>query len=278
MAVSKKVELFLPDGDPTGCLICNVANWDGKIFRIPKTLLHKYADRPELQYTGLYFLIGGDEEIKVYIGEAEKLYRRLMQHMDEDFWSECLIIIKKEDAINKAHAKYLENFFHKLAKEVGRCKVVNGCVPTKSSISEADEAVIDDFGWTIRDVISAIGYRFLVPLIDSSAQTAIQFEITPTKSRPNVSAKGMLTNEGFVIMKGSRSAEQFSTASSKSLKVNWEELRNQGVVKNSVFVKNYLASSPSTAAAMVLGRNANGLTEWKTQDHKCLKEYLEDRQ
>lgn len=55
MTEAKKIELFLPNGDPTGCLMCDVANWDGKIFRLPKNLMTNYLDRPELQYTGIYF-------------------------------------------------------------------------------------------------------------------------------------------------------------------------------------------------------------------------------
>ena len=35
----------------------------------------------------------------------------------------------------------------------------------------------------------------------------------------------------------------------------------------------YIFSSPSTAAVMVMGRNANGLSEWKLKDGKTLKEF-----
>ncbi len=277
MSIAKKMELFLPDGNPTGCIICSVANWDCKIFRIPKSLLIDYSDRPELRYTGIYFLIGGQENPQLYIGEAENLYSRLSQHLNEDFWNECLVVTKMENNINKAHAKYLENHFYQLAKEVGRCKIVNSCIPTKSSISEADEAIMEDFSQKIIDTISVMGYRFLVPLVDTAISDMVdQFKILPTKARPDIQAKAISTNEGFVILKGSTSAQQFSAASSKSLKAKWEELHNHGVIKNNTFAKDYLASSPSMAAAMVLGRNANGLTEWKTQDGKRLKDFLKN--
>jgi hypothetical protein len=39
------------------------------------------------------------------------------------------------------------------------------------------------------------------------------------------------------------------------------------------FSDDYIFSSPSTAAAMVMGRNANGMTEWKNSDGKTLKEF-----
>lgn len=275
MTEAKKIELFLPNGDPTGCLMCDVANWDGKIFRLPKNLMTNYLDRPELQYTGIYFLIGGQDELKkLYIGEAENLSHRLVQHINKDFWSECLVITKKENAMNKAHAKFLENYFYQLTKRIGRCIIVNGNTPTKSSISEADEAILNDFSQKVADTIGVIGYRFLTPLIDVTKNTAEQFEITSKRLRPHVEAKGMITNEGFVVMKGSTSMSQFKPASSDSLRIKWEKLRSEGIIKNNTFVRDYLASSPSTAAAMVLGRNANGLTEWKTKNGKPLKKYL----
>ena len=39
------------------------------------------------------------------------------------------------------------------------------------------------------------------------------------------------------------------------------------------FSDDYIFSSPSTAAVIVMGRNANGLTEWKNKDGKTLKEF-----
>jgi len=38
------------------------------------------------------------------------------------------------------------------------------------------------------------------------------------------------------------------------------------------FSDDFIFSSPSTAAVIVMGRNANGLTEWKTKIGKTLKD------
>jgi hypothetical protein len=40
-----------------------------------------------------------------------------------------------------------------------------------------------------------------------------------------------------------------------------------------LFSDDHIFSSPSTAAVMIMGRNANGLTEWKSKDGKTLKEF-----
>lgn len=47
----------------------------------------------------------------------------------------------------------------------------------------------------------------------------------------------------------------------------------QLVEDNYVFTEDYIFSSPTTAAVIVMGRNANGLVEWKLADGKTLKEY-----
>ena len=39
------------------------------------------------------------------------------------------------------------------------------------------------------------------------------------------------------------------------------------------FPEDYIFSSPSTAASIILGRNANGLTEWKLKNGMTLKEF-----
>lgn len=44
-----------------------------------------------------------------------------------------------------------------------------------------------------------------------------------------------------------------------------------------VFSRDYLFSSPSTAAMVVMGRSANGLQEWKTADGRNLKDIEQER-
>lgn len=50
-------------------------------------------------------------------------------------------------------------------------------------------------------------------------------------------------------------------------------LAMQGVLYQ--FSQDYSFSSPSTAAAVVLGRSANGRVEWKAADGRTLKEIQE---
>ena len=52
-----------------------------------------------------------------------------------------------------------------------------------------------------------------------------------------------------------------------------EKLRNE-ITKNNVVTKDYVFSSASTAANFVTGSSTNGMTRWKTESGKSIKEVL----
>jgi len=56
-----------------------------------------------------------------------------------------------------------------------------------------------------------------------------------------------------------------------------ENLISQGILKvendSLIFTEDTIFNSPSTAASVVMGRNANGLIEWKTIKGQKLKDY-----
>ncbi len=130
---------------------------------------------------------------------------------------------------------------------------------------------MDEFAYYIKMITNTLGYKAFEKLVENEFQTDYNYFIKSV----GLNAEGKFTNEGFVVIKGSQSSITFKKASSKSLKRKWEFLREANIVNSDgVFIKDYLFSSPSTAAAMILGRNANGLIEWKNQNKKTLKEVL----
>lgn len=268
----KTIELFLLDGNPNDRIICNISNWDGIGIKIPKTKLKESKNRNELKNTGLYLLFNKNEnDGSVYIGEAENVFDRLLQHLSEDTWNEALIFVKKDNNLNKAHVKFLENYFYRLAVETDRYVVKNSTVPTKSSISESDVATMEEFAYYIKMITNTLGYKAFEKLVENETQEGNKYFINSI----GLNAVGRMTNEGFVVIKGSISNNNFKKASAESLKRKWEYLREENIVdENGIFTKDYLFSSPSLAAAMILGRNANGLTEWKNKQNKTLKEVL----
>lgn len=269
----RKITLYLIDGDPNGRIMCELSNWSGKAYKIPRNLIKKSEDREDLNNTGVYLLIGKNEldENIVYIGEAENIKQRLIQHLGtKDFWNETIVFISKDNNLNKAHIKYLESRLYELAKEAERYSIENSTKPTKSNISEPDQAEMEEFIDNLMLLVNTLGHKIFDAIISkNSIEDDIIFQIT----NKGLLATGKPTNEGFVVFKDS--------TISKSISVNtsYETLRNK-LVNNGYIVedansakltKDYIFSSPSAAACIVLGVSTNGLTAWKCKG-KTLKE------
>ncbi len=164
----KTIKLFLMDADPEGRMICELSNWTGKAYRIPRGKVKDCANRPELKSTAVYILFGRSEsssgKSRAYIGEAENVYSRLVQHVSEkEFWNEAVVFISKDENLNKAHIKYLESRLYDLATTAGRFQIENGNTPTKSSISETDQAEMEEFIEYVRNHIKTMNFKVFEP-------------------------------------------------------------------------------------------------------------------
>jgi len=271
MNTGKSISLFLMDGTSDGVVACELFNWTGKGFRIPRSRLKDLGQRPDLKKAGVYFLVGKDEDDAevVYIGEAEDVYKRLLQHQDKDFWSEALAFVSKDDNLNKAHIKYLEFSLHQYAAKVSRCKLFNNNTPNCPAISEPDKAAISEFADNLQLLIGTMGFKFFQKLTKSKVTKNEKYMISAARG---AKANAVLTSEGIVVLKDSQvaSSEVPSTPSPVIRKRKY--LVDAGVVKDSKFTKDHLFSSPSMAAAVIMGRSANGLIEWKKEDGTTMKD------
>ena len=269
------ITMILRNGMPTGIVQCNLDEWIGVSYKIPRNRLNESKELKNIENTGVYILFGVDEETgenRAYIGEAENIYKRLLQHnKTKDFWNDCLVFVSQNNSLNKAHIKFIENMLYTKAKEVERFIIDNDTEPTKSSLDGADEIRAVKFYEKIVLLTSVYGYRIFDKIL---TQQEVKEEEIYYINSIGLKASGAQSEEGFIVFKGSQSSEEFKKASSQSLRNKWNELRNQKIVDQGVFLKDIIISSPSTAAAMVLGRNSNGLTQWKNRDGKTLKENM----
>ncbi len=264
----KTINLFLVDGNSNGTIICNIKNWDANCLKIPRTKIYNCLNRSELQMAGIYFLFNiNDDKNSIYIGEAENVYERLTQHLAKKEFYECITFTSID--LNKALVKYLESSLYNEAELANRYVIENKNVPTKSKISEYDEAAMREFIDYVKMATNILGHKVFEKIIKQrEADINKLFYINSI----GVRAMGMPTEEGFVVFKGSKCFDHFREASSDSLRNRWVKLKEDNIIdKYDYFTEDVLFTSPSLAAAMVLCRNANGLTEWKDANKKSLK-------
>lgn len=278
MKFGKTIKIFLIDGDPNGRMSCELSNWSGKGYKIPRIKIKDCTDREDLTSTGVYLLFGKDEDgkDKVYIGEAESILKRLNQQLTQkEFWNEAIVFISKDENLNKAHIKYLENRLHEIAILTNRYKVDNSIVPTQSSISESDKAEMEEFIENVKMLVNTLGHKVFEEKRESkSKQKQATFFI---KAARGADGQGEPTSDGFVVLKGSKAAASIVNSMTSNFISLRQKLIDENVLINQgdyfEFSEDYIFSSPSTAAVIVMGRNANGLTEWKNKEGKTLKDF-----
>lgn len=277
MIFGKTIKIFLIDGDPNGRMSCELSNWSGKAYKIPRIKIKDCTDRDDLTSTGVYLLFGKDDDGKdqVYIGEAESILKRLNQQLtSKDFWNEAIIFISKDENLNKAHIKYLENRLHEIAKSANRYKVDNSIIPTQSSISESDRAEMEEFIEYIKMLVNTLGHKVFDEKREFKPKQ--KQEIFFIKAARGADGQGEPTSDGFVVFKNSKAASTIVNSMTPNFITYRQKLIDEGVLVNKgeyyEFSDDFIFSSPSTAAVIVMGRNANGLTEWKTKTGKTLKD------
>lgn len=280
MKFGKTIKIFLLDGDPNGRLTCELSNWTGKAYKIPRNRVKDSTDRDDLSSTGVYLLFGKDEEANdlVYIGEGEEILKRIMQHLPQkDFWHETIVFVSKDENLNKAHIKYLENRLYDLAKAANRYKILNTVTPTRSAISEADQAEMEEYLQNIKLLVNTLGHKVLEEKREAQPKQAVPSNSFFIKAARGADAQGRPTSDGFVVFKGSKASLDTVPSITPSFLVLRQKLIDQGVMKDAgdvlEFTDDYVFSSPSTAAVMVTGRNANGLLEWKMDNGTALRDF-----
>ena len=284
MSTPFSLRIFVADGDPDGLRIVEKSNWIGKALVFPRALLPQVKARPELAQTGVYLLLGprpDGEGDMLYVGEGDPIRPRLERHYAEkDFWTRAIgFTTTTAGQLNKAHVQFLESRLIALARAAKRMPLDNANQPTEPSLSEADRADMEVFLGHMLGMLPVLGVHAFEQAPKAPAAKAAPVLTCKGKG---VQATGYEASQGFVVRAGSQAVAD--TVPSMALHVRGMYDLRQELIGNGVlglqgglyqFTQDYSFSSPSTAAAVVLGRSANGRIEWKAADGRTLKELQE---
>jgi hypothetical protein len=291
MVIGKSIRVYLADSTVAGVRYAELVNWTGQAIACPRNRLGELSSWPEASKPGIYFLFEarlGDSKPLAYIGESENVADRLTNHdRKKDFWNEVVLFSSKDENLTKAHVKYLESTLAALAKQADRYELENGNTPPESSLPRADRDAMAEFIENIRMVLGTLGYPILEPLLKpvrvlKEASSDVQEEVSKGKSpielsfRVNdITAYGAVTDEGFVIKKGSLVARlNTDSAGIKVVKLK-EQLQAEGRLIGAGdhlrLTEDLLVSSSSYAAVIVAGTSRSGPQSWIAADGRTLK-------
>ena len=279
MAYGKSIELFLVNGTADSLIIAELSNWNGKAIKIPRIEVSS-CDREDITQAGVYFLFCKEDDgsDSVYIGEAENVKERLVQHLrdyqsekEKYYWSTAVVFIGRD--LNKALIRYLENRFVEIARASKRYLVLTKNTYRNTVMKESQVAVMEEFLDNVKILINALGYKVLEPFAQmNSSTTSVDDELLYITSG-SVNATGKVTAEGFVVFAGATVNEKMSLKSlSPGMLKQRQKLFDSSKVENLITTEDILFSSSSAAADFILGYNVSGPKTWKTKDGKSLKE------
>ena len=291
---SKNINIFLMDGEVIGKIKCTLSNWTGVIYKIPRIQLGDLKSRDEMKQSGIYFLFGRDEDKQkdvTYIGQAttrkngEGVLLRIQEHTRDthaDYFNDVIILTTQNNSFGPTEISYLENKFTQLAKEAGRYIVKNGNDPNPGNVTEEKESELDEIVENTLMIIGTLGYRVFIPMTKKVSQdltdnhsTYLYLKRKTKKSNKVIEATYERTTEGFVVLEGSQVEIKDSPYLPASLKEMRQNLIASRIIQDGVLKEKQLFSSPSYAAAFLLGMQTNGRTDWKDQDGRTLKELEE---
>ena len=280
----KKIEFFLVNGTADSIITAELSNWNGKAIKIPRIEVPT-CKRDDICGAGVYFLFCKEDDgsDSVYIGEAENIKERLVQHIRDNqadkekyYWNTTVLFTGSD--LNKALIRYLENRLVEIARNSKRYAVLTKNTYKNTVIKESQVAAMEEFIENIKILINALGYKVLEPIVvkpvsGSSSDVSEEYSL----SIGTATATGVVTSEGFVVYKGA----VINSTPARSISPGALNLRNQliaeGKVKNWNTTEDILFSSSSLAAGFVLGYSASGPKNWRTKDGTTLKEIEENK-
>ena len=280
-----------------GRVKCGLANWTGLAYKIPRDYFAQSDSIKETKNNGIYFMIGVDEESDqpaVYVGQARQrsngqglLGRIIEPHNSITYWKEAILLTTRDDYFGPTELCYLEHKLYKIAKEAKRYLVTNGNTPSIGNPTEEKQCELDEFIEYAKLVISAIGYKFLIPIVPEMIKRKMSVQDVGVKEQqesdgigPHIfkmsyngaNATAALTDDGVVLLQGSSINEAMTNTCPETVKKNRELYADK--IIDGVLQEDVLFKSPSGAATFVAGAHVNGKTYWQSENGKTIGELI----
>ena len=277
-ALGFSVRIFVPSGQPEGLRMIEKSNWTGQGLVFPRSLFAEVRGREELRRTGVYILWGpgkSEQLPRAYVGEGDVLLPRLDSHArSKDFWTHAVAFTSKDQSLNNAYVQHLEARLVQLAAEAKRCELDNANVPQQPSLSDADMADAELYLADLLLCLPVVGVSFF-----EKPRAPVEKMHDLFLNAKGIQARGYEEAGGFVVCADSQAVKAEVASIHPYLSALRKALLNQGILEDTGsayrLVQDYIFSSPSTAAGVLLGRNSNGRTEWKDAQGRALKEIQE---
>ncbi len=205
------IEIFLPTGNPKGIKKARVTR--DKIEVIQCSKKDFLETEGLLDFLGIYILVDSPESSNptVYIGKG-RVQERIKSHKDsKDFWNTIFAVqLKTEHGFNDSQLSFMEHYFINKAKETERCNAEeNKQTPKKPNLDDSILCDIYHYLDVCQTLLATLGLKIFQSLAktdisnntDKNKTENVIFYLTNPKK--HIEAKGIYTEEGFILLKHS---------------------------------------------------------------------------
>ncbi|KQB86254.1 GIY-YIG nuclease family protein [Corynebacterium lowii] len=284
MEKPKTIQLFLMDGTVQGRMKATLRNWTGITYFLPRITLEKSRTREDLKQSGVYFLLGRDDDDRpiVYVGQARGrkndngVLGRIREHerdVKKGYWTLAIALVAADDSLGPTEISYLESRFHRWISAARRYTLMNANEPPAGGVPEEKKAELDEFMEYSRVVIGAMGYKMFEPVDDSKTVRGGEAGEDLILRMRGADARGRKTSDGFVVLAGSRvvAEEKFTRSAPANAKKNRVKYRGS-IGPDMMLTEDVLFSTPSAAASFVAGASLSGPDSWRDGRGVSLKD------
>lgn len=279
--MGRLIRTFLVNDQTDGLKTLEISNMTIKATVFPRPLLKDFLERDEAKRPGVYMLYGNPidsgGEPMLYIGEGDPVSERVKSHgANKDFWTEAFVFTSKDEYLTKTQIKYLESKLIDMAKDANRVTLDNINLSSAPTISEVDEAEVQQFLDAIQLLVRVLNLPFFTPLSYRS-QPPRENEIIYEYSVKGHLGRMVIRDGKYVVLAGSTAAKGFRSSASQGIMQYRTSLERDGALVDGeregelVAVRDIPCDSASRAAVIICGGSAAGPIKWKYQG-KTLKE------
>ena len=278
--MTKVFQILVPDNTLVSRII-SCENQVTELFVIDRADKKFVAEHSaELNKPALYILVNRDKR-QLYVGETDDSIKRLKNHEAKDFWTEAIVFHSTTETLSTTEVRWLEAKTYEALKELGYYDLSeNKVAPQQPPLKKNQIYTLEPIFEEAKNYICAAGFDIFL-----KGKEEQKVEVKPVATSEHIfyckhkesKAMGYLieaTNE-FVLLAGS----ELRSGTRPSLQLSLVSKRAQFIAEQcdtvngiSVLRANYVASSPSIAGSLILGRNTNGWTKWKDANGKTLDE------
>lgn len=278
--MTKVFQILVPDNTLVSRII-SCENQVTELFVIDRADKKFVAEHSaELNKPALYILVNRDKR-QLYVGETDDSIKRLKNHEAKDFWTEAIVFHSTTETLSTTEVRWLEAKTYEALKELGYYDLSeNKVAPQQPPLKKNQIYTLEPIFEEAKNYICAAGFDIFL-----KGKEEQKVEVKPVVTSEHIfyckhkesKAMGYLieaSNE-FVLLAGS----ELRSGTRPSLQHSLVSKRAQFIAEQcdtvngiSVLRANYVASSPSIAGSLILGRNTNGWTKWKDANGKTLDE------